>query len=302
MTTRSFAFFPGLILSLLFCIAQTPAQVAFISDRDSVLDIYSFESDTASLRRLTKSEGVEYGLVWAPDGQYLYFVRYNEGDQNIWRMKPDGSGAERLTSGAPARNLNDISPDGKRMLINSKRESPKGDTYSMDVDGKNVRRLTDNNFFEAGATYSPDGKTIAVSIQIVPALDGKGTGNAEIYLLDTAGNELKRLTNSDNTFDALPAFAPDGKRLAYHACSDGGCALMLMDLATGKSINLTKGDPDSRWPRWSPDGKWIAYTRMENGNTDVWIIRPDGSGKRPYLASAGRDEIAVFGPKPVKLP
>lgn len=291
-----------LILALVLCAAHAPAQVAFISDRDSVMDIYAFDDDTASVRRLTTSEDVEYGLAWAPDGQYLYFVKYGEGDQNIWRMRPDGSGVERLTSGPQARNLNDISPDGKRMLINSKRETAKGDTYSMDLDGKNVRRLTDNDFFEAGADYSPDGTTIAISIQIVPALDGKGTGNAELYLLDADGKELKRLTNSDSTFEALPAFSPDGKRLAYHACSGDGCALMLMDLATGKSVNLTKGDPDSRWPRWSPDGRWIAYTRMEKGNTDVWIIRPDGSGKRPWIASPGRDEIAVFGPKPVKLP
>ncbi len=292
----------ALILAFAICSIQTPAQVAFISDRDSVLDIYAFDTDTASVRRLVKSEDVEYGLVWAPDGQYLYFVQYAAGDQNIWKMKPDGSGVERVTSGTHARNLNDISPDGKRMLINSKRETAKGDTYSMDIDGKNVRRLTDNDFFEAGATYSPDGKTIAVSIQIVPSTDGKGTGNAELYLLGVDGKELKRLTNSDSTFEALPAFSPDGKRLAYHACSGEGCALMLMDLATGKSANLTKGDPDSRWPRWSPDGKWITYTRMEKGNTDVWIIRPDGTGKRPFIASPGRDEIAVFGPKQVKLP
>jgi TolB protein len=75
-----------------------------------------------------------------------------------------------------------------------------------------------------------------------------------------------------------------------------------MDLATGKTLDLTKGDPDSRRPRWSPDGKWIAYTRTEKGNSDVWIVRPDGSGKRPFITSPGRDEIAVFGPKPVKMP
>ena len=88
-----------LIIALVLCAVQVPAQVAFISDRDSVLDIYAFDTDTAAVRRLVKSEDVEYGLAWAPDGQYLYFVQYAAGDQNIWKMKPDGTGVERVTSG-----------------------------------------------------------------------------------------------------------------------------------------------------------------------------------------------------------
>lgn len=292
-----------LIITALYLFAlQSPAQVAFVSDRGGEMDIYTFDKDTSAIRRVTTPGEVEYGATWSKDGQYIYFVRYKEGDQNIWRITPDGEGLERITEGTHQRNINDISPDGKRMLINSKRENPQGDTYTMDIDGKNVRRLTNNAFFEAGAAYSPDGKTVVVSVQIQPSTGPENPGNAELYLLDNDGKELKRLTKSDSTFDALPAFSPDGKQVAYHACRTGECAVMVMDLATGSTVNATKGDPDSRWPRWSPDGKWIAYTRSEKGNTDVWIVHPDGTGKRGFIVGPGRDEIAVFGPRPVKMP
>jgi len=294
-----------LILSLLLPVAWPPpatAQVAFISDRDSTLDIYILDSAGAAPRRITRSPEADYGLVWSPDGASLSYVVYGRGDQNIWRIKPDGSGAERVTSGPYSRNINDLSPDGKRMLISSKKESAKGDAYLADLADGSERRITDNDFFEAGASFSPDGKSIAISIQIAPDQDPKKTGNAEIFLIDTAGTELRRLTNSDSTFDALPAFSPDGKKLAYHSCVGGECAIRVLDLATGASAVVSEKGIDSRWPRWSPDGRWIAYTRSMKGNTDIWIVKPDGSGNRAFIVSPGRDEIATFGPKPFALP
>ncbi len=290
------------ILTLVLTPTQSPAQVAFISDRGGEMDIYTFDTDTSAIRKVTAPGEVEYGVTWSKDGKYLYFIRYKEGDQNIWRITPDGEGLERITEGTHQRNINDISPDGKRILLNSKRENPQGDTYAMDIDGKNVKRITDNAFFEAGAVFAPDGKSVVVSVAITSSKGPESPGNAELFRFDLDGKELKRLTKTDSTFDALPAFSPDGKRLAYHGCKTGECAIIVMDLASGSSVNVTNGDPDSRWPRWSPDGKWIAYTRSEKGNTDVWIVRPDGSGRRAFIVGPGRDEIAAFGPRSVKMP
>jgi Tol biopolymer transport system component len=273
-----------------------------MSDRGGEMDIYVFDTDTSAIRRVTTPGEVEYGVTWSPDGQYLYFVRYKEFDQNIWRIKPDGTGLEKITEGEHQRNILDISPDGKRMLISSRRENPQGELYTMDIDGKNVKRITENKFFEVGGAYSPDGKTLAIAIQIQPSPVRTWMGNAELYLYDADGKELKRLTTTDSTLEALPDFSPDGKKLAYHAFEHGKAAIVVMDLATGKATNLTKDDRDSRWPRWSPDGKWIAYTRTGEKGTDIWIMHPDGSDRHAFIVGPGREEIACFGPKMVKIP
>jgi TolB protein len=301
MTFRTIT--PVIAFALLF-IAAVPgaAQVAFISDRGGELGVYAFDTDTAGIRRVTDPGATEYGVTWSHDGRYIYFVRYGKGDQNIWRVRPDGSGLEKLTTAAQKQNLNDISPDGKRMLITSRYENTEGDIVTMDIDGKNARRITNNKFPELGAVYSPDGKTIAVAIQVKPQVDTSWMGNSEIYLYDLNGITLKQLTKTDSTLEALPAFSPNGKKLAYHAFVHHVSSIMVMNLATGKSVNLTKGDGDCRWPRWSADGKWIAYTRRDGKNTDVWVMHPDGTGKRGFIVGPGRDETAAFGPKPVKIP
>lgn len=301
MTTRLFTVILATV-ALILCAVPAAGQIAFMSDRDGDLDVFVFDTDTGAVRRLTPPGEIEYGATWAHDGSYVYFVRYKEGDQNIWRVKPDGTGLEKVTEGTHQRNINDLSPDGKRMLITSRRENPQGDAYTMDIDGKNVRRITDNKFFEVGGAYSPDGKQIAMGVQIVPSTEKGWMGNSELFLFDLDGKQLKQLTKSDSTFDALPAFSPDGKKIAYHSCEHGSCGVSVLDLATGKTAQLTKGDPDSRWPRWSPDGKWIVYTRLAKDGSDIWLMRPDGSGKRGLVVRPGRDEIATFGPKMVKIP
>jgi TolB protein len=60
--------------------------------------------------------------------------------------------------------------------------------------------------------------------------------------------------------------------------------------------NLTENTVDSRWPRWTPDGKWIAYTRTQDKNSDIYFISKDGKRLKPIITSPFRDEIAEIRP------
>ena len=76
----------------------------------------------------------------------------------------------------------------------------------MKADGSDARRLTNNAAFDAGPTFSPDGKRIA----FVSHRDG----NYEIYLMNADGTDQHRLTHNPAQ-DRQPAFSPDGKRIAF---------------------------------------------------------------------------------------
>ena len=84
--------YSAILAALYLCMFQSPAQVAFVSDRGDEMDIYVFDTDTGAVRRVTTPGEVEYGLVRSRDGQYLSFVNYKPGDQAVWRIKPDGTG------------------------------------------------------------------------------------------------------------------------------------------------------------------------------------------------------------------
>jgi dipeptidyl aminopeptidase/acylaminoacyl peptidase len=104
--------------------------------------------------------------------------------------------------------------------------------------------------------------------------------------------------------------SPDGAKVAFvisraDPSSNGYCrGLVVMDIRTGAQprvidqggdlITVTQdmralvtpgGFPELVIPAWSPDGRWIAYLRREGGVTQIWQVRPDGTGSRQVTSS-----------------
>ena len=84
------------------------------------------------------------------------------------------------------------------------------------------------------------------------------TGNFDIYVMDTNGENLRNLTNHPAR-ELEPAWSPDGRFLAYVSNRDGDFKIYVMDTRTGENRRLTD-HRESEWaPAWSPDGKWVAF-------------------------------------------
>ena len=68
-------------------------HLVFCGSRDGKYDVYKIPSNGGPEVRLTDAEGLDDGPEYTPDGQYIYFNSNRTGTMQIWRMKPDGSGA-----------------------------------------------------------------------------------------------------------------------------------------------------------------------------------------------------------------
>ena len=84
------------------------------------------------------------------------------------------------------------------------------------------------------------------------------TGNFDIYVVDTNGENLRNLTNHPAR-DLEPTWSPDGRFLAYVSDRDGDFKIYVMDTRTGELRRLTNRHKKEWAPAWSPDGKWIAF-------------------------------------------
>lgn len=108
-----------------------------------------------------------------------------------------------------------------------------------------------------------------------------GSGHAEVWLMNEDGNGRTRLTN---LFSAKRGdWSPDGRRLVF----DGRFYRTLFDFdigvinADGTGVRrITRGPERDIFAVWSPDGRWIAFTRLkkEGGIPDLWLVRPNGRG------------------------
>ena len=114
-------------------------KIAFISDRDGDVEIYTMNTNGSALVRLTKSEGIDIIFSWSPDGQKLAFASERNGNFDIYLMAADGSGpAIQLTKDPAGDSVPIWSPDGRKIAFTSNRHGNDSEVFIMNGDGSNT--------------------------------------------------------------------------------------------------------------------------------------------------------------------
>jgi Tol biopolymer transport system component len=163
----------------------------------------------------------------------------------------------------------------------------------MNLNTKKKTRITFNERLDGSATFHPDGKRIFYT-SFMDRDSAKKITNSEIFVTDTLGSYYTRITNRIGNDGALD-ISPDGKTIACHYFINGKADIYTMNIDGSNITQLTSDTLDNRWPRWTPDGKYIAYTRVA-ANSDIWLMDKNGENKQQYVTSLKRDEILEFKP------
>ena len=97
-------------------------------------------------------------------------------------------------------------------------------------------------------------------------------------------NEAVQLTNGGSGYDYQPDWSPDGKSVVYVCYQKDAIELWLLDLASGRTQQLTNGGAVNVEPRWSPDGKKIAWVSTEYNKRFHAFIADDLDGELKNVA------------------
>ena len=189
-------------------------RIAFSSFRLDVgnSEIYAMDADGANEKNLSQHEMQDVVPSWSPDGSQIAFVStHNLGAfdaRHIFVMNADGKGRRNLTGGT---DLTDSfsptwSPDGSKIAFSSQFIFVGYDIYVMTAEGKKLERLTEEGNSSMPA-FSPDGRKIA----FVSTRDG----DKNIYLMDTSGRNVVKLTRSPpGTDNVSPSWQPGALAVA----------------------------------------------------------------------------------------
>jgi len=112
---------------------------------------------------------------------------------------------------------------------------------------------------------------------------------------DDIGRAVEAIARIRSAFG--PSFAPDGRSLAYVSNASGRPQVWTMRLdGEGEAVRVTDLPDPAQPVFWSPSGDWLAYAVAPGGglNTQIYVMRPDGSGSR-LLTAGGRDNNWLFG-------
>jgi tetratricopeptide (TPR) repeat protein len=99
-------------------------------------------------KQLTDMSGTSYDPVWSPDGGLIAFVSNQDQSDDIWTVRPDGSGRRNLTENRyPWDKHPSFSPDGSRIVFWSNRSGIM-QIWIMDADGRNARNISSTDWEE----------------------------------------------------------------------------------------------------------------------------------------------------------
>jgi TolB protein len=190
-------------------------RIVFQRDFDPVpgeldYDILTVTAEGAREVNLTNSPGVlDWQPSWSPAGGQIAFASTPGLDTNndIYKMRPDGSKRTQLTIDAFDNEYPNWSPDGTRIAFNSNRADPmleeNFEIYTMRAGGGDVTRLTFNEAGDGLPAWSPNGHRIAFA--------SNRAGSADIHTMRADGLNQVNLTNRDS-FDYAPDWQPRADR------------------------------------------------------------------------------------------
>jgi dipeptidyl aminopeptidase/acylaminoacyl peptidase len=270
------------------------------------------------------------GAQISPDGRYVAYTvqqanwEENEFAQQIWVAVVASGERYQLTSGKKSSNGPRWSPDSRRIAFGSDRDG-KRQIYLIAPAGGEASQLTTEENGVGSFAWSPDGTSIAF---VATGPDSKGKkdrkdkyGDFEVIGGDYTMNQLwllkvpaempadlkqlpkpEPLTKGDQFSVGDFSWSPDGNRIAFSATRDPDLGsedtgqIYLLDLSDRHVRKLLEsGGPNSR-PRWSPDGKEIAYVTYNGqpfyyyANSRIAVVPADGG--MPRLLTEAFDEDA----------
>ncbi len=224
-------------------------------------------------------------LAVSPDGERIAYICDKNDLLNIM-VKPTTSGgiATQRTFRSQVQDLS-WSPDGKTICFSEYNNGRNG-IYLVDANqGSIVRQITAiGTALDYCGTFSPDGKTIYFH-------RGEGDGNYSIWGYD----QDKNLANYSRGMTPCPSPQEPGSYYCTRYTNKGLCEIWKVNPEAGiEEVILSRPDQSFSTPQLSPDGKWLVCTGSSIDNTDIFVIRTDGSGLTQLTFHQGNDLSAVW--------
>ncbi|MFV0536179.1 MAG: PDZ domain-containing protein [Dysgonomonas sp.] len=243
-------------------------DIYFISDRDRIMNIFAYNTKTKQTSKVTnfteydvKFPSYHGNIIVFENGGYIYKldvtnkqpvkINISLASDNIYARSEVKDGGRYITGAS-------LSSDGERLVVTTR-----GEVFNIPADKGVIKNITRSpGAHDRDAEWSPDGKSI---VYISDA-----TGETELYLQDATGSDPVQLTKNNDTYIRSFVWSPDSKSIVY---TDRKNRINLLDVSSKQKTVLLQ-DPvgEPRGVTFSPDSKWLTYSRLESNDFNVVYV------------------------------
>jgi eukaryotic-like serine/threonine-protein kinase len=184
-----------------------------------------------------------------------------------------------------------LSPDQRTLVVSSRDTAGNGgnagnaDIWTVDLARGSPTRITSDPETDWFPAWMPDGRHILFSTTRAPTRAGTNA----VFRASVSGGSAEGPLDPQASVRGMPGdVSPDGQHLVFHSQTSHGYDILAASPVTGgAAVDYVSTNFDEVQPRFSPDGRWVAYASNESGRFEVYV--------RAWPTAESRVSVSVGG-------
>lgn len=281
-------------------LAKLPFKLTYnvlVNEKASDYDIFIMNLDGSDKKNITNSPRMEW--VYYSYNNMIYFISDRDTTTQLfflYQMNIDGSDVKRISQFPVENSWITSRNNAKELIVSSAKDSVRHELYLIDDNGNELRRLTNNIYYDNDPCFSPDGKQIVFRSRR-PWID-------ELWIMDDTGENLRQLTSypvKDSTggdfhYHAGPPFwEPNRNVITFMSYQNFNYDIYEINPDGSNLRPLISGPFDEGWHCWSSDGKYLAYDGTNaKGNYDIYLVEYDSQAIHRLTHDEQFEQAPIF--------
>ena len=267
-------------------------RVAYITaegrDTNRLYTLVVADADGENENTIMESSDPIMSPAWSPDSRRLAYVSF-EGNASAIFVQTLRTGNRVKVSSRPGINGSPaFSPDGRKLVLTLGGIDGNLDIHVLDLQSRDLTRLTTNRAIDTEGTWTPDGSEIYFT--------SDRSGGPQVYKVSTGGGTPERVT-FEGSYNARPRLSLDGKKLAVVHLDRGNYRIGVIDQDRQDLLILSTGRQDES-PSFAPNSDALIYATRQGLNGVLETVSADGLVRQRLASGQGDVREPVWSPFP----
>lgn len=263
-------------------------KLAFVTDRGGQQTIMTSDLFFGEALSYPLQGKTIIGPRWSPDGSRIIFTSYRTGFPDIYVFNIRTRATPEIVASFKGTNSGGrFSPDGSRLaMVLSGEGNP--EIYVSNAQGRQIKRLTNNQSVEASPCWSPDGSRLVFT--------SDAAGGPQLFVMSAAGGSMSRLATNLSRYCAEPDWSrTDSKKIVFTAGIGRGYQVAVYDFGAGSAKQVSKAPYDAVEPVWCADARHVICTFRTATDRALFLLDTEtGKGTRLSPRSFGNAWNAAY--------